>query len=155
MAQKPVEDNPPRGQAANTAVQTAHGDHDRVVMPSLYADGSLAQTPNVELIGDREVSRRLMREQFAQQAVSAADVAAKGVRSTPGAGLTNDPAETGDVHELEQDPTVADLQARHEQVAEAARAAADKLVDSLFTTDPVLEQPARSGGSRPDGAPAE
>jgi hypothetical protein len=49
------------------------GDHDRVQMLSLHADGSAAQH-NPELIGDKDVCRAQARVQFAQQAVSALDI---------------------------------------------------------------------------------
>lgn len=140
---QPVQDNPPRGESVNPLPVT---DHDRVVMPSLNADGSLAQTPGVELIGDPEVSRQLMREQFAQQAVSAVDVAERGVRA--GGGVRNDAPGSGAV---EQDPQVADLKAKHDAAAEAARGAADAAVDQLFTQDERLQTPGRAATSSPDG----
>jgi hypothetical protein len=50
-----------------------HGDHDRVQMLSLKADGTPDQH-NPEIIGDKDVALEAAKEQFKQQAVSAADV---------------------------------------------------------------------------------
>lgn len=140
---KQVQDNPARGQVVNPLPVT---DHDRVVMPSLYADGSLAQTPGVELIGDPEVSRTLMQQQFAQQAVSAVDVAERGVRA--GGGVRSDAPAAGTV---DQDPEIKSLQDKHAAAAEAARAAADAAVDDLFTDDERLQTPGRVASSAPAG----
>jgi hypothetical protein len=50
------------------------GDHDRVQMLSLRADGTPDQTERVELIGDPEATKLATREQFGQQAAAAVDV---------------------------------------------------------------------------------
>lgn len=90
-----------------------HGDHDRVQMLSLHADGTPAQV-NPELIGDKETTLAATTEQFRQQAVSAADVAARGAVADS---------------ESERDPEV--LKEIHDTAAKAAEAAAEKTVDAL------------------------
>ena len=100
---------------ANTAVPH-EGDHDRVQMLSLRADGTPDQH-NPELIGDKEVALNAAKEQFKQQAVSAADVAPTGGGTV--------------VEDAPQDPVIAENQAEHKKVATAAEKAAEKVVDSL------------------------
>lgn len=111
----------------NTAVPQ-QGDHDRVAMLSLKADGTPDQH-NPELIGDKEFAREATRRQFREQAVSAADVAERGAVADTG-------AET-----VGQDPEIEKLQKVHESVEKDAESAADKAVDALFTgeTQPVDE----------------
>jgi hypothetical protein len=94
------------------------GDHDRVQMLSLKADGTPDQH-NPELIGDEQSTLAATREQFKQQAVSAADVRERASVS----------AVTAD--EVGQDPRIAERQEAHRKVAEAAEAAADAAVKSL------------------------
>lgn len=107
--------------AGNTAVpDPAHGDHDRVAMLSLKADGTPDQNAP-EIIGDKEFAQAATREQFKQQAVSATD-SAKAQAAEP-------------AEETPQDPTIAEAQAEHEKVAKAAEKAADATVDALFTDD--------------------
>lgn len=104
----------------NTAVPGT-GDHDRVAMLSLRADGTPDQTERVEMIGDPETSKAATVEQFRQQAVSAEDVRLRGVTSASG-------AET-----VEQDPTIQALVDAHDKVAEQATKAAESAVDALHT----------------------
>lgn len=111
--------------AGNTAVPQ-HGDHDRVAMLSLKADGSPDQL-DPEMIGDKEFAREATRRQFQEQAVSAADVAERGVSADTGAEIVG------------QDPAIEKLQRKHEQVAGEAESAADATVDALFTDDPQLQ----------------
>lgn len=99
---------------ANTAVK--HGDHDRVAMLSLKADGTPDQV-DPEIIGDVETAKAAAREQFKQQAVSAVDVGERAAEVT-------DPADT-------QDPGIQARIDEHEKVAKAAEKAADKAVESL------------------------
>lgn len=95
------------------------GDHDRVTMLSLRADGSPDQTPGVEIIGDKDAAIAATAEQFKQQAVSAADREIRGVDSA-------------DVNvSTTEDPTVAELQKAHESAAKGADAAAKSVVESL------------------------
>ena len=100
---------------SNTAVQH-QGDHDRVQMLSLRADGTPDQH-NPEIIGDPEVAKAAAREQFKQQAVSAVDVQQSAGGST--------------VEDAPQDPSIAEAQAEHDKVAKAAEKAADAAVDAL------------------------
>lgn len=104
--------------AAGNAAVPHEGDHDRVVMLSLRPDGTPDQH-NPEIIGDKEFARAAARRQFAEQAVSAADVAARGATVDAGVG------------EVGQDPSVTELQNAHEKAASAAEKAADKAVDAL------------------------
>lgn len=95
------------------------GDHDRVQMLSLRADGTPDQH-NPEIIGDKEVAIRAAQGQFAQQAVSAADAAA------------NEGASGGTVVEdAPQDPEIEKRVKEHEKVADAAVKAAEQAVNSL------------------------
>ena len=111
---------------ANTAVP-AHGDHDRVQMLSLRADGTPDQN-NPEIVGDPEVAKAAAREQFTQQAVSAADQLR--AQSVPMM-VVDDKGTTKPASEAPQDPAIADAQKEHQKVAEAAEKAADAMVDSL------------------------
>ncbi|SED26972.1 hypothetical protein SAMN05216532_4013 [Streptomyces sp. 2231.1] len=60
-----------------------HGDHDRIVMASRRADGSMDQI-NPEFIGDKATAVAAAEKQLAEQAASAVDVAARGVTSGQG-----------------------------------------------------------------------
>jgi hypothetical protein len=121
-----------KGAEGNTAVPH-QGDHDRVQMLSLRADGTPDQH-NPEIIGDPEHAKALAREQFAQQAVSAADVRG---HSVPMMTVTNDDGTTEErpASEAPQDPAIQDAVDEHEKVAEAARKAADAAVDALTKDD--------------------
>lgn len=93
------------------------GDHDRVAMLSLRADGTPDQH-NPEFIGDKDATLAATTEQFRQQAVSAADVDLRGAAaSTDDSGV--------------QDPSIAELEKAHEAAAKSAETAAKKAVDSL------------------------
>jgi hypothetical protein len=96
------------------------GDHDRVTMLSLRADGSPDQTPGVEIIGDKEAAIAATAEQFKQQAVSAADREIRGVDSGNGEKVSE-----------KEDPTVEELQKAHEAAAKGADSAAKSVVESL------------------------
>ena len=93
------------------------GDHDRVTMLSLRADGSPDQI-HPEIIGDKDAAIAATAEQFKQQAVSAADREIRGVSSDE------------DVTDVE-DPTVAELKKAHEAAAKGADSAAKSVVESL------------------------
>ena len=95
-----------------------HGDHDRVQMLSLKADGTPDQH-NPEIIGDKDVAIAAAQEQFKQQAVSAADVA-----NAPAGGGTT-------VEDAKQDPKIAAAQKEHEKVAGAAEKRATAVVEKL------------------------
>lgn len=102
----------------NTAAKG--GDHDRVAMLSLKADGSPDQT-SPEFIGDKDAAIAATTEQFRQQAVSAADVEARGV--TAG----GPDVEASD----REDPTVEDIKKAHDAAASGAESSAKKVVESL------------------------
>ena len=93
------------------------GDHDRVAMLSLNADGTPDQT-NPEIIGDKDAALAAAKEQFAQQAVSAVDTA------------NNDPV-SGVVEDAPQDPSIEAAQKEHEKAAKAAEKAAEAAVNAL------------------------
>lgn len=92
------------------------GDHDRVQMLSLRADGTPDQH-NPEIIGNKDVAIKAAKEQFAQQAVSAADL-------SPTAGGTT-------VEDAPQDPTIQAAVEEHQKAADAAEKAAEATVESL------------------------
>lgn len=100
---------------SNTPV-VKHGDHDRVGMLSVRADGTPDQV-NPEMIGDPDVARAATEKQFVEQAVAAADVA-------PGVGGTV-------VEDAPQDPSIEAAQKAQLEAAEAARKAAGKAVGGL------------------------
>lgn len=107
-----------------------HGDHDRVQMLSLKADGTPDQN-NPEIIGDKDVALKAAKEQFATQAVSAADAAATtGPVTLVGqkdGSVKEIPATTG------EDPSIESTKAEHEKAAKAGEAAAEKTVNALHT----------------------
>lgn len=94
------------------------GDHDRVQMLSLRADGTPDQH-NPEFIGDKDATLAATTEQFRQQAVSAADVELR----TANAAANSD--------STVQDPTVAELEKAHAAAAKSAESAAKSAVNSL------------------------
>lgn len=102
---------------ANTAVPN-QGDHDRVQMLSLKADGTPDQH-NPEIIGDKATAVAAAQEQFKQQAVSAADVL-----SAPSGGGTT-------VEDAPQDPAIEAKVKEHDKVAKAAEKAAEKVINDL------------------------
>lgn len=104
--------------AANKAA-AGGGDHDRVAMLSLRADGTPDQHAP-EIIGDKDTALAATTEQFRQQAVSAADIEKRGVTAGPGGG-----------EELEQDPQIVELQKAHEAAEKSAESAAKKTVEGL------------------------
>jgi hypothetical protein len=101
----------------NTAVPSG-GDHDRVQMLSLKADGTPDQH-NPEIIGDKDVAIAAAKRQFAEQAVSAVDVEKRGATVDTGVG------------KVEQDPGITDLQKAHESAASAAEKAAESAINGL------------------------
>jgi hypothetical protein len=103
------------------------GDHDRVQMLSLRADGTPDQTPDVELIGDPDATKSATREQFAQQAVAAVDV-----EKRPELGLapTDDVVPGGS-----PDKAIDALRAEQEKAAKASEKRADAVVDKLTPSE--------------------
>lgn len=108
----------------------AHGDHDRVQMLSLKADGTPDQH-NPEIIGDKDVAVAAAKEQFAQQAVSAADVELRGATATVGVLQGQADGSVTTVGSTEQDPSIAKLEDAHGKAAKAAESAAEKAVNAL------------------------
>lgn len=103
----------PKTTTVNTAVKG--GDHDRVAMLSLRADGTPDQIAP-EFIGDQDVALAATAEQFRQQAVSAADVRERGITA---AGVEASTVE---------DPTIADLKTAHEAAEKKAESDAKAAV---------------------------
>jgi hypothetical protein len=102
------------------------GDHDRLQMLSLRADGTPAQH-NPELIGDRDATVAATKRQFAEQAVSAVDVAERHtVSGHPSLG-----------EEIGQDPRIAEVQSKAEAAAKGAESAAESVVDALLAEKPA------------------
>ncbi|MEU2062900.1 hypothetical protein [Streptomyces sp. NPDC013455] len=113
MATTPRKETPSDGgvlQNQPTAAAAQHGDHDRIVMASRRADGSMDQV-NPEFIGDKETAVAAAETQLAEQAASAVDVAARGASSAPVDG-------DGD---SEPDAEVKALKAAQDEAAEKAR----------------------------------
>lgn len=110
--------DPKPAEKANTAVKT--GDHDRVVMLSLNADGTPNQV-NPEIIGDKEFALAAAQEQFAQQAVSAIDQEKRAELGLAGPAADEDTS----------DAAIDALKAEHDKAADAAKKAAAKVVDAL------------------------
>lgn len=102
-----------------TTKTSAPADHDRVVMASRRADGTPAQTAGFEYIGDKETAVEAAKVQLAEQAVSAVDVAKRGVTDTDGADQGNEP-----------DPDVKALKKAHDAAAAAAEKRAESEVNA-------------------------
>jgi hypothetical protein len=104
-------------QAKPTVKAAEQGDHDRIVMASRKADGSMDQT-DAEFIGDKDVALTAAKEQLGQQAASAVDTAARGVTSRAGEGGAGSSEPDADVQALKdaQDEAVkaAESQAERE-----------------------------------------
>lgn len=96
---------------------TPKADHDRVVMASRLPDGTPAQTPTFEYIGDKDVAIHAAKRQLSEQAVSAADVAIRGVTSADAIGPG------------EPDPAVQEIKDAHEAAAKAAESRAESEVN--------------------------
>lgn len=96
------------------------GDHDRVAMLSLKADGTPDQL-NPEFIGDQEQAERATVEQFRQQAVSAADVELREQTGDRGTTVEDAPA----------DPEVAKLEKAHKKASDEGEKAGKAAVKAL------------------------
>jgi hypothetical protein len=94
------------------------GAHDRVAMLSLKADGTPDQT-SPEIIGDKDTAVAAAKDQFAQQAVSAADEARRAESRA---------AEEG---ERREDPSIAETRKAQESAAKAAESRAERVVSGL------------------------
>lgn len=95
------------------------GDHDRVVMLSLRADGTPDQY-DPEIIGDKDTAIEAAKRQFAEVAVAAVDADRR--------------AELGLARSTDTDTSDAlidKLKAEHEKAATAAEKQAESVVNSL------------------------
>lgn len=111
------------------------GDHDRIAMLSLNADGT-ADQHNPEVIIDKDGAVEASQTQFAQQAVSAVDVAKRGVTSGLGVDRVLVGQEDGTTKEVAaadvpQDGSVDELTKAHDAAAKSAQSAAESAVSSL------------------------
>lgn len=97
-----------------TASAAKAGDHDRIVMASRRADGSMDQTAP-EFIGDKNVAVAAAKEQLGQQAASAVDVAARGVSSTPEGAAPSEPDPDVQALKDEQDKAIASAESQAER----------------------------------------
>ena len=133
-ADRPTDKDTTKDTAAvgNTAVPEVP--HDRVQMLSLNADGTPNQTPGVEIIGDPEFARAAAREQFKQQAVSAADFRGHSEPMMVVGGKDGE-TELRPASEAPQDPSIKAEQDKHEAIAKDAEQAADAMVDALHKGD--------------------
>ncbi|WP_420034699.1 hypothetical protein ACN2WE_21465 [Streptomyces sp. cg28] len=116
MATTPKKDAEQSGvlQDKPTAAAAQHGDHDRIVMASRRADGSMDQVAP-EFIGDKDTAVEAAKVQLGQQAASAVDVAARGVTSTPeGEGSSEPDAEVQALKDA-QDQAIADAEKKAER----------------------------------------
>lgn len=108
------------------------GDHDRVAMLSVKADGTLDQH-NPELIGDAEFAEAATKRQFSEQAVSAVDVAERGAAAGPVTIVGKPDGEEDELVPLrtDDDPSVEALRAKHDKASDAGEKAAESVVKSL------------------------
>ena len=113
MATSPKKETPDSGVTQNkpTADAAQHGDHDRIVMASRRADGSMDQV-DPEFIGDKDTAIAAAEEQLAVQAASAVDVAARGVTSTPEGTGSSEPDAAVKALKEAQDKAVEDAKAK-------------------------------------------
>lgn len=117
---------------SSPASKAVVGDKDRVVMASRLADGTPDQTPNFEYIGDKEVTLAATKTQLTEQAVSAVDVAERGVSSEP------ESADGSPSTGPQSDPSIGAMADLHEAAKDAAESAAESEVNARFTDDPRL-----------------
>jgi hypothetical protein len=92
------------------------GDHDRVAMLSLKADGTHDQH-NPEIIGDKEFAVAATKRQFAEQSASAVDVAERSAATV--------------APEVVDDPSIVELRKKQDAAVKASESAAEKTVESL------------------------
>lgn len=106
-------------QNAPSASAAEHGDHDRIVMASRKADGSMDQIAP-EFIGDKDIAIAAAKQQLAEQAVSAVDVAARGAIVTPEGTGSSEP-----------DAEVQALKDAQDEAVKAAESQAEREVNSM------------------------
>ncbi|MEU7032728.1 hypothetical protein ABZ958_03455 [Streptomyces sp. NPDC046237] len=121
MATTPKKDAPESGvlQDKPTPAAAEQGDHDRIVMASRRADGSMDQI-RPEFIGDKDVAIAAAKQQLAEQAASAVDVAARGVSTSPEGAEASKP-----------DPDIAALKEAQDKAIATAEAKAEREVREL------------------------
>ncbi|MGA4941774.1 hypothetical protein [Streptomyces cinereoruber] len=122
MATTPKKEETPASgvlQDKPTPAAAREGDHDRIVMASRRADGSMDQIAP-EFIGDKDVAIAAAKEQLGQQAASAVDVAARGVSSAPETAVQAEP-----------DPDIKALKDAQDKAIETAEAKAEREVRDL------------------------
>ena len=125
-------------EASTTPKQTAplphKGDHDRVAMLSVKADGTFDQH-NPEILGDVEFATAATKRQFAQQAASVVGTEERGVvAGADSVTIVGKPE--GEPDEFvpllaDADPSVEDVRKKQEAASKAAEAAAEKAVKAL------------------------
>ncbi len=96
-------------------------DHDRIVIASRRPDGSPAQSEGFEYIGPKDQAVTAAKAQLSEQAVSAVDVAVRGV--------TTEPADNGE-GSSEPDPGVQEIIDAHGAAVSAAESKAESEVNS-------------------------
>lgn len=96
-------------------------DHDRVVALSINKEGGIDQTPDVEIIGDKDAAIDATKRQFAEIAVAAVDAEKRAELGLAGTG----PDVAG------PDKAIDALKAEHDKAAAAAEKKAEALVNSL------------------------
>lgn len=112
------------------------GDHDRVAMLSVKADGT-ADQHNPEVILDAEAATEATRRQFVDQAVSAADVELAASRVSGPVTIIGKPGDEPDeivpatADAVGEDPSIAEARKVTEAAAKAAGAAAERAVKAL------------------------
>ena len=108
------------------------GDHDRVAMLSLNADGT-ADQHNPEVIISKDAAVEASKIQFAQQAVSAVDTQLRGVTTAETVLVGQDDGSSKEIPigDVPQDGSVDELKKAHDEAAKSAESAAQSAVSSL------------------------
>ncbi len=110
------------------------GDVDRVQIASRHPDGTPAQTPDFEFIGNKDFAIEASKKQLAEQAVSATDTA---LRGPLGLGGTSDQGN-------EPDENVQKLIDAHEAAVKGAHSQAESEVNAKFKARPTTASPERT-----------
>jgi hypothetical protein len=97
------------------------GDHDRVASLSIRVDGSLDQSPGVEIIGDKDAALEITKRQFAERAVSAIDASKRAELGLAGS------ADEGST----ADKAIDALRKAHDAAAAAGEKEAERIVNQL------------------------
>jgi hypothetical protein len=110
------------------------GDHDRVAMLSLNADGT-ANQHNPEVVIEKDAFVEASSRQFAEQAVSSVDVEKRGVSTVDTAIVGTEegkPDELVDPSKLPQDPGIEELQKAHDEAAKKGAQSAEQIAGNLI-----------------------